>query len=373
MTTATVHPLLPAQDHAARRDSVRALLADENHAATWLLVTDPRNVRYLAGFSGSNGQVLLGPDPDDDRLITDARYTARAAVEAPGLERTLTRDPFAPALQQAVSARLAVEADHLSWAQGQTLRGRARDADVDLVPTTGLVERPRLVKDDAEVARIARACAITEDALQWLAEQHLRPGLTERDLAIRLERRFVDTGADGIAFPSIVAAGPNGAVPHHDPTDRPLQAGKLVTIDCGALVDGYHADHTRTFAVPGAPPDAQLVEAHEVVLAAQTAGRDAARAGASGHDIDAAARSLITEAGYGEHFVHGTGHGVGLAIHEAPTVAQGAAASLPVGTVLTVEPGIYLPGHGGIRIEDTLALVADGPARPLTDTSRRLR
>jgi Xaa-Pro aminopeptidase len=235
-----------------------------------------------------------------------------------------------------------------------------------------LVTSLRLVKDDAEVARLEAACAITTRALAGILDELVSPGVTERTVATALERRFVDLGGDGVAFPSIVASGPNGAVPHHEPSDRPLERGELVTIDCGAQVDGYHADCTRTVAI-GRPRDTELVHVHEVVQAAQAAGRDTVRSGALAADVDAAARSVIADAGYGAAFVHGTGHGVGLQIHEAPAVAQGSAATLRPGIVLTVEPGIYLPGRGGVRIEDTVVVTAEPPARVLTDTPRELR
>lgn len=360
---------LPAHDHARRRDRVRGMLAEAG--AGLLLVTDPLNVRYLSGFTGSNGQVLVGATPGDDRLITDDRYEARAATEAPELPCTCSRDAVGVALVVGREATLAVEAGHLSWAVGHRVQTRAEEAGVRLLPTTGLVEHPRAVKDDAEVARLARACELTQVALQWLFDEVVAVGRTERQLATALERRFVDTGADGVAFASIVAGGPNSAIPHHAPTDRPLQRGDLLTVDCGALVDGYHADHTRTVAIGTLSDD--LVQLHALVERAQHAGRAAVHDGDVAGDVDAAARDLIEAAGYGQQFVHGTGHGVGLAIHEAPAVARGSADRLEPGTALTVEPGIYLPGLGGVRIEDTIVVTADGPAHLLTDTPRELR
>ena len=360
---------LPAHDHAARRDRLRGMLTEAG--ADLLLVTDPANVRYLSGFTGSNGQVLVAARPGDDRLVTDHRYEARAADEAPALMLTLSRDALGVALVGGREGTLAVEAGHLSWAAGHRLQTRAQEAGVMILPTTGMVERPRMVKDDAEVARLALACDLTQVALQWLFDEVVAVGRTERELATALERRFVDTGADGVAFPSIVAGGPNAAVPHHDPTDRPLQAGDLLTIDCGAMIDGYHADHTRTVAIGSL--DDELARVHALVVDAQQAGRDAVRAGIAAGEVDRAAREVIERAGYGEHFVHGTGHGVGLAIHEAPAVARGSADKLDAATALTVEPGIYLPGLGGVRIEDTIVVTADGPARTLTDTPRELR
>ena len=354
----------PAHDHAARRDRVRG---DD-----LLLVTDPVSVRYLSGFTGTNGQLLVASDADDDRLISDERYRERAALEAPDLPLLATRDPVGAALDAVGSAdgRLAVEADHLTWAAARDLLDRAEERGVDVAPTTDRVSHHRRVKDDAEIARLAEACAITERSLAWLVAEVVAPGRSERELATVLERRFVDAGADGVAFPSIVASGPNAAVPHHEPGERTLRPGDVLTIDCGALVDGYHADHTRTVAVDHL--DGQLTEVHQVVVAAQAAARAAVVAGAVAGQVDDAARSVIDAAGYGERFVHGTGHGVGLEIHEAPAVGQGSAGRLSGGMALTVEPGIYLPGLGGVRIEDTLVVAADGPARHLTDSPRDL-
>jgi Xaa-Pro aminopeptidase len=374
-------PARTRPDHAARRDRVRAALAA--HDADRLLVTSPSNVRYLSGFAGSNGQVIVGADGAGDRLITDERYTARAASEAPDLELVLSRDPFTPALSGATTA-LAVEADHLVWSVAERLRVQAEEAGLEVVATTGIVAALRATKDDHEVGWLARACAITTSALAELLTDRAVVGATERELATWLERRFVDLGADGVAFPSIVASGPNGAVPHHAPTDRPLEDGDLLTVDCGAEVAGYHADCTRTVAVGAGEVPGQLLEVHDLVAQAAAAGRAAAgRAPGGGSDaggdaaltagdIDAAARSVIEEAGYGDAFVHGTGHGVGLEVHEAPAVARGSSAAVGVGTVLTVEPGVYLPGVGGVRIEDTVVVTSDG-VRVLTDLSRSMR
>jgi Xaa-Pro aminopeptidase len=366
---------MPPHDHAGRRERLRAARPDGWSGL--LLITEPRNVRYLTGFTGSNGQLLLGPDEAGTCLVTDERYDGRAELEAGDLDRVLDRDPVGVALTRlgegaGQQPRLVVEADHLTWAAAKVLEERAAEAGVTVEATDDLVAALRLVKDDAEVARLQAACTITTEALAWVLDEVVAAGVTERAVATALERRFIDLGADGIAFPSIVAAGPNGAIPHHEPTERPIGRGELLTIDCGALVDGYHADHTRTVAI-GPPADPVLERVHEIVQAAQAAGRDAVRAGAIAADVDAAARSVIVEAGYGDRFVHGTGHGVGLDIHEAPAVAQGSAATLRAGIVLTVEPGIYLPGRGGVRIEDTVVVTAEPPARVLTDTPRELR
>lgn len=354
-----------SHDHAARRHRLRERLADVD--AVRLLVTDPDNVRYLTGFTGSNGQVVVGLDADEDRLVTDPRYEQRAAEEADDVE-TVLDDPVATALDGLREGALGVEAEHLSWAAAERVRDRAA-ADVSVVACSGLVETLRVVKDASEIACLERACAVTEQAMMWLFER-LVVGRTERELATALERRFVDTGAEAAGFASIVASGPNGAVPHHAPGERRLRRGDLLTVDCGARVDGYHADCTRTVALGTAA--GRLAEVHEVVLRAQRAGRHAVRVGARGDEVDAAARRVVGDAGLGAQFVHGTGHGVGLAIHERPAIARGAGDRLRAWTALTVEPGVYLPGVGGVRIEDTLVVTADDVARPLTDIPREL-
>jgi Xaa-Pro aminopeptidase len=360
---------VPAADHGRRREQLRERLGTADLDA--LLLTEPVNVRWATGFTGSNGQLLLRAG-GADLLITDARYDERAGVEAPDLERTLSRDPVAVARDMLdPPCRIGFEAEHLTWAAGERLRQRIAEAGGTAQPTNGEVEALRVIKDDHEIALISDACRITTEALTWLLDTHVRLGVTERDLARLLERRFVDLGAEAAAFDTIVASGPNAAIPHHAPTDRPLAAGDVVTIDCGAKVDGYHADCTRTFALGHL--DAPLDEVYETVRAAQAAGREAAVAGSTGADVDAAARAVIDDAGYGEAFVHGTGHGVGLEIHEAPAVSRGAPATLVAGMTLTVEPGVYLPGIGGVRLEDTVVVTADGPAKPLTDLPRELR
>ncbi len=361
---------MPPHDHAVRRGRLRAVLADHEPAPDLLLVTGSANVRYLSGFTGSNGQLLIGTQPDHDRLVTDARYLDRAAHEAAELPVLRSRDAPGAALTQVGAGRLAVEADHLTLAAGLALKERAAEAGADLVVSQGLVEQLRIVKDDAEVARLERACALTVEALGWLLDTVVGVGVTELDLAVALEQRFVALGAEAAAFPSIVASGPHSAAPHHAPTARALTHGDLLTIDCGARVEGYHADCTRTVAIGHL--DDQLAEVHEVVRQAQAAGRAAVHDGATGDQVDTAAREVIEQAGHGAHFVHGTGHGVGLEIHESPGIARGSSAVLTDGTALTVEPGVYLPQRGGVRIEDTV-LVAGGGARVLTDAPHGLR
>jgi Xaa-Pro aminopeptidase len=357
--------MTPAADHAARRDAVRGSLADAGIDA--LLVSAPANVRYLAGFTGSNGKLLLAAEAPGDRLLTDERYRGRAARECPGLAVEVGRDPLDRLADALADQRLGFEAEMLSVAAAERLR--TRSGGLTIVGTSGLVEAFRLVKDDAEIARLAEACRLTTEAMAWLFEQ-MRPGLDERALAIALERRFVDLGADAPSFPSIVASGPNGAIPHHEPSERVLSVGDLVTVDAGAMLDGYRADCTRTVALGRV--EGVLVGVHEVVRRAQAAGCAAAVRDVVAGDVDRAARQVVEHAGYGSAFVHGTGHGVGLEIHEAPAIGPGSRATLPAGAVLTVEPGIYLPDVGGVRIEDTLVVAPDGPPRPLTDIPRDL-
>lgn len=367
---------LPAHDHAARREHLQGLLpdlvaADESVA---LFVTSASNLRWATGFTGSNGALLL--TPEHAWLLTDARYEGRAAVECRGLETVITRQFGQRAVELAAEAgadRLAFEGDHVSHRAGVELQVDAGEADLAVVSVHGVVERERSTKDDAELARIARACAITEVALDELLAGGL-VGRTEREVATRLEQLFRGRDAT-VGFPTIVAAGGNGAIPHHEPTTRVIDEGDLVTIDCGARIDGYHADTTRTVAAGALPQDdlAELVEVFAVVAEAQEFGVAAATDGARASEVDRVARDHVAAAGYGEAFVHGTGHGVGLDIHEAPAVATTSAATLRPRTVLTVEPGIYLPGRGGVRIEDTVVVTADGPPVRLTNSPRALK
>lgn len=332
-----------------------------------MYVTRPEHVRYLTGFTGTNGQVLVTHE-GGDLLITDHRYAERADLETGGMDKDLTRDPSRAALEFVAPGRLGFESDHVSYRDGLDLLSAAGERSMQVVAVHGIIEHFRLVKDDSEVDAIERACRITSEVMRGLVT-FLRPGLTEREVAIHVERTMVDAGADGIAFPSIVAAGSNGAVPHHAPGDRQLATGDLITCDIGAEVDGYQSDMTRTFALGS--PDQRLRAAYDVVRQAQQEGVDAVAVGVDASAVDAAARSVVEEAGHGVRFVHGTGHGVGLDIHEAPWVNAQSADTLPARTVITVEPGIYLPGLGGIRIEDTVLVTTSGPRR-LTDAPHDL-
>jgi Xaa-Pro aminopeptidase len=323
-----------------------------------MLVTDLVNVHYLAGFTGSNAALLVFADDQAPVLATDGRYRTQAAQQAPDLEVAIERACGRYLAGRAASEgaqRLGFEShvvtvdglDALSAAAGST----------ELVRASQTVEALREVKDAGEVALLRLACEAADAALTDLvAEGGLRPGRTEREVGRELEARMLDHGADGVSFETIVAAGANSAIPHHRPTEAVLAAGDFVKIDFGALIAGYHSDMTRTFVL-GKAADWQR-EIYQLVSAAQRAGREALQAGAVLADVDAEARRVIVDAGHGEHFGHGLGHGVGLQIHEAPGINATAAGTLLAGSVVTVEPGVYLPDRGGVRIEDTL-VVAD--------------
>jgi len=326
-----------------------------------LLVTHGVNVHYLVGFASSNAALFV--EPDRVRLFSDFRYAETGrAVE--GVEFVETKRSLVAALAELLEGSVGFEADAVSFASWETLRA----GGLELVPRRGLVEALRAVKDDEELDAIRRAGAVTSEAYDRLAEERFT-GRTERELAWRLDELFHGLGAQAPAFETIVASGPNSAKPHARPTDRVVEAGETVVVDAGALVDGYCADCTRTFAT-GPLPD-ELRSAYTVCLEAQLAGLAATRAGATGIDADGAARDRIEAAGLGERFGHGLGHGVGLEVHEAPRLSRESADTLAAGNVATVEPGIYLEGLGGIRIED-LVIVTDGEPEVLTSSTKDL-
>jgi Xaa-Pro aminopeptidase len=326
-----------------------------------LLVINGANVRYLVGFSSSNAALLV--EPDRVRLFSDFRY-AEAGRAVDGVEFVETKRSLVAALAELLDGRIGFEADAVSYASWETLNG----GGLDLVPRRGLVEALRAVKDDGELDAIRRAGKVTSDAYERFAEESF-VGRTERDLAWRLDELFHELGADAPAFETIVASGPNAAKPHARPSDRAVDAGETVVIDAGAMVDGYCADCTRTFAT-GPLPD-ELKSAYTTCLEGQLAGLEAVRAGVTGVDADAAAREKIEAAGLGETFGHGLGHGVGLEVHEAPRLSRESTDTLGVGNVVTVEPGVYLEGLGGIRIED-LVIVTDGEPEVLTSPTKGL-
>jgi Xaa-Pro aminopeptidase len=326
-----------------------------------LLVSDAANVLYLSGLHSSNAALLI--EPDQARLFTDFRYADSArAVE--GAEFVETKRDLFQSLAELLSGRIGFEATSLTFEQ----YARLHAGGVEPVPTYGLVEELRAVKDEGELEAIRRAAEITSQAFEAFAKERFI-GRTERELAWRMEQLQREIGGEAVSFPVVVASGPNGAKPHTTPGDRELEPGETVIVDTGCIVDGYCSDCTRTFAT-GTLPD-ELVRAYEVCLDAQLAGLAATRPGASGPGVDAAARDRIDAAGFGEAFGHGLGHGVGLLVHEAPRLAKESRDTLQEGHVVTVEPGIYLSGLGGIRIED-LVVVRDGEPEVLTTFTKDL-
>jgi len=337
-----------------------------------LLVTKLVNIRYLTGFTGSAATLLV--TADGALFVTDGRYTERAGEElaAAGATATIEIGPTAAAQRAALVAampaggRLGLEDHSVSWAQQREFS--AAFAGVETLPAGALVEDLRRVKDDGEVDRIRRACAIADDAFGALAPR-LAAGPTEREFAFALEVAMRERGASGNSFDPIIASGPNSSKPHHVPSDRVIGRNELVVCDFGCVVDGYCSDMTRTVSVGDPGPDARRV--YDVVLESQRVGRDRVAAEVGCADVDRVTRDVIAAAGWGEEFSHSTGHGVGLEIHEAPRVAATADDTLLVGDVVTVEPGVYLAGVGGVRIEDTVVVGAGG-AEPLTLTPKDL-
>ena len=333
-----------------------------------LLVTDPTNLRYLTGFTGSNGIAVVGRDVR--RFITDFRYVEQAARQVEGFECERAAQELVAALRDGWpegELRLGFEDQQVPVRRFERLRELIPER-VALVAAGGVVEDLRLVKDADEVARIRAAAELADAVYGWLRSGGL-VGRTEREVKVALEHEMRRLGADDPSFSSIVASGERGALPHAVPTDAEIVRGTLVTLDIGARLDGYCSDCTRTWATGELPDD--LASAYELVLRAQRAALAAVRAGPEGREVDAVARSIITEAGHGDQFGHGLGHGVGMDVHEAPRLARTAEARLVAGNVVTVEPGVYLPGRGGVRIED-LVVVREAGADVLSGTTKEL-
>jgi len=351
--------------HQARRQRAQEMVRAADADAA--LITHGPNVRYLTGLASSNAALLL-PADGPGVLATDSRYALAAQRDAPDLELAVDRFIEAKLAQELLRRglrKVAIEMHEMTVERHAELQSAA--AGVTTVALGRKIEELRAVKDPSELELLATACRITAQAIADILPQ-IRPGLTERALAATLEYRMMQLGADKPAFDTIVASGPNGAIPHHSPADRPLQRGDLVTIDFGARFAGYHADMTRTLAI-GEPAGWQR-DIYDLVAQAQRAGIEALFVGAEVSDVDAAARDLIAAAGHGEHFQHGLGHGVGLEIHEAPTLGYGRTGKLNQRVPVTVEPGVYLPGKGGVRIEDVLVVTAGGGARTLTSVAQ---
>jgi Xaa-Pro aminopeptidase len=337
--------------------------------ADLLVVTSLVNVRYLTGFTGSNAMALIGRDAR--AFVTDFRYREQSAAEVDGaFDRTIAQQDLMDMLPDLLGSgelRLAFEDAHMSVRAHGRLRELVGER-VTLVPGGDAVESLRAVKDANEIRRIGEAAKVADAALRQIMEQGLA-GRTEVSVAVALERAMADLGATRPSFGSIVAAGPHGALPHAQPRDVEIGPHELVVIDWGAELDGYCSDCTRTLATGDLP--AATLEAYDLVRAAQLAGLDAVTAGAGGREADSAARDVIGDAGHAEHFGHGLGHGVGLEIHEAPRLSQRSDSVLASGNVVTVEPGVYLPGQFGVRIED-LVVVTDTACTILTSVPKEL-
>ena len=360
---------LPPMDVAGRAGRLRAAL----DGCDALLVTRLANIRYLTGFTGSAALLLVLPD--ELVFVTDGRYDQQSAEQlaAAGVPATIeVRATVADQHEVLAKAatgvsRVGLEAGDVTWSAQRRFAGEVFTA-AEVVPVDGAVEGLRRVKDDGEVARIETACGIADEALARLRPR-LGDGMTERDFGIDLDLEMRRLGAADVSFETIVASGPNGAKPHHRPSDRRIAEGDLVVLDFGALLDGYHSDMTRTVMVGEPSPTQQRM--YDVVLDAQQRGVDAVAPGIEAKAVDRVCREAIGEAGWADRFLHGTGHGVGLDIHEDPRVGSTATASLEPGHVVTVEPGVYLPEHGGVRIEDTVVVTSSG-CRRLTNAPKDL-
>jgi Xaa-Pro aminopeptidase len=357
--------LFPPMEFPQRTQRLRSRMQQEG--LDGLVVTNLTNLRYLTGFTGSAGLLLV--TQDELLFVSDGRYRDQSSAEitAAGVDvriEIVAADPdsvIAGAALHAGIDSLGLEAQSVTWAAQRRWQSELFTSG-EITATNGVIEELRLIKDAGEAARIRAACAIADEALQQVRPR-LGEGPSEIEFGLELDARMRTLGAADLSFETIVASGPNGAKPHHHPSSRQIREGDLVVIDFGALIDGYHSDMTRTVAVGDVGPERQNMLT--VVLESQQAGVEAIYPGVSASEVDAACRSVIAQAGLEEAFLHSTGHGVGLDIHEEPRVSSRSTAILEPGHVVTVEPGVYLPELGGVRIEDTL-LVTDGGCDRLT-------
>ncbi len=346
-----------------RAEKLEGLAADAGVDS--LLVTEPVNLRYITGFTGTNGACLIGPGVR--KFFTDFRYTDRAAAEVPGFDIEIVSGDWLAGLAGFFEGMVGIEDDHLTVRTAGRLEEAAGDG-VELVHCGGKVEALRRVKEPGEIDRIAAAAGLTDSLYRELMERGLI-NRTEAEIGAFAVSRMREEGAEP-SFPPIVASGPNGASPHAEPGPRVIGGHELVTIDMGATLDGYCSDCTRTFAT--GMLDDKAAEIYELTLTANEAGLSAIRSGAVASDVDGAARDLIGEAGYGENFGHGLGHGVGLEVHEGPRLGERSDDVLAAGEVVTVEPGIYISGFTGVRIEDLVVVGEEGIARNLSTISKAL-
>lgn len=349
-----------------RLAKLRSRLADEGLDA--LLVTNPINRTYMSGFNGSAGVLLISQEVA--LLFTDFRYIERATAQAPDYRVIRHANPMSKSIQEALAengiVKLGFEQDHVTFA---TYEGyRSAFGPVELMPTSGLIENLRKYKDAKELDSMRRAGAISDAAYIHILK-YLKPGVTERDVALELEFFMRKSGAEKLAFDIIPASGPHGSLPHAEATGRALQDGDFITMDFGCVYEGYCSDITRTVGI-GNITDKQR-EIYKIVLDAHMAAIEACRAGIIGRDLDAIARDIITEAGYGDNFGHSLGHGVGREVHELPRSSPVAEEPLEANTIISIEPGIYIPDWGGVRIEDTVIVLPDGCER-LTKSTKEL-
>lgn len=342
---------------AKRRRALASKLAGQR--VDQMLVTHLTHVRYLSGFSGSNGSVILSKDLTA-KVSTDGRYRTQIAEEVRDLECVEARDTAVALLKEVQGPRrVGFEADYVSHSQLEKLKAAAGE-DVTLVPVSGVIEGIRLYKDPLELQRLREVADLANSSFaELLADGGIAPGRREFEVAADLEYRMRMKGAERPSFDTIVASGPNSAKPHHGAGNRVIEDGDLVTIDFGAHLAGFNSDTTRTVVVGQASDFAK--EIYGIVLEAQLAGCEAAVPGANLVDVDRACRDIIERAGYGEYFVHSTGHGLGLDVHEAPYAAVTGSGQLAENMTLTIEPGIYVPGKGGVRIEDSLIITSGTP------------
>ncbi|WP_018295603.1 aminopeptidase P family protein [Corynebacterium lubricantis] len=352
---------------ATRRRRLSARLAGQR--IDDMLVTHLTHVRYLSGFSGSNGALILSKDLSAG-IATDGRYTTQIAEEVPDIPAIIQRATAQALLEKVPEGRrVGYEASHVTIAELESWQDSLPD-DVTLVPVTGVIEDLRLIKDPIEIQFLTEIAELASRAMEdLLAAGELRAGRSEIEVAADLEYRMRKLGAERPSFDTIVASGPNSAKPHHGASDRIITDGDIVTIDFGAHRRGFNSDMTRTFMV--GEPSEFAREIYGVVLEAQLAGCRAATPGTALVDVDKACRDIITEAGYGEYFVHSTGHGIGLDVHEAPSAATTGTGELAENMTLTIEPGIYVPGKGGVRIEDTLVITSGAP-KIITSVNKQL-
>lgn len=343
-----------------RVDQLVGQLPERNLDA--LLISAPENRRYLSGFTGSAGYLLI--TSNRAILVTDSRYTEQATNQAPDFQVIQVRggwDWLLEELKETGAKRVGFESRNMTVATyNSVLDALKEDGTLDqvsLLPTTEITEGHRVFKDQSELAMLQKAIDASDSAMEAVCPT-IKEGMTEREVAWRMEMAMRDFGADGISFDTIVASGPNGAMAHHQPSDRAIRAGEPIVIDMGATAGGYCSDITRTVVV--GEPDDTFREIYDIVLGSQLTAINTVRAGMTGEDCDGLSRTVIAEAGYGDNFGHSLGHGVGLAVHENPRVGPKSPDTLQTSMVFTVEPGIYLTGWGGVRIEDIVVLRDDG-------------